>query len=307
MISALRTSSTVEAGGRKVPVGNLERILYPETSTTKAELLDYYVKVGETALKYLRNRPLSLRRFPEGVASEGFWQKQCPSNHPRWLQTMSVRGSTGTVHHCLANDLPALLWLVSQGTVELHTTLHRRGRKRPDFMLFDLDPGPGCDLLDCVALALDLRERLEFNGVASFAKSSGKKGLHVLVPLKGSTDYDLVRATAERVARSMERAHPERVTATMSKSRRQGKILIDWSQNHPKKTTVCAYSTRAASRPTVSTPVSWGEVEAADDASDPSGLIWDISSLPGRLDTIGDLLDGVTEMRQDLRLLRNGT
>lgn len=295
-------SSTLRTNDREVPVGNLNRVLYPETGTTKAELIQYFVAVAEAILPYLEERPLSLRRFPEGVGSQGFWQKRCPSNRPGWMQTTCVEGSTGTVDHCLANDLPSLLWLVGQGTIELHANLHRRYRKRPDLLLFDLDPGPGRNLLDCVALSLGLRDLLGSRGISSFPKSSGKKGLHVMVPLGGTTDYPQAKEFASFVAHELEGRWPELVTANMRRRDRKGKIFIDWSQNDRHKTTVCPLSPRASARPAVSTPLFWEELEFALAKGDPSGLVADISTMPDRLPESVDIMGTVLATRQSSTL-----
>jgi bifunctional non-homologous end joining protein LigD len=295
--------NSLRVAEREVPAGNVERVFYPQTETTKAEVLTYFIEMGEYILPLLRDRPLSLRRFPEGVEAEGFWQKHCPVNRPGWLHTAEIEGSSGTVNHCLAPDLPSLLWLVGQGTLELHTTLHRHGRKRPDFALFDLDPGPGRDLLDCGGLGLRLRDYLASRGLQSFVKSSGKKGLHLMVPLKGSTDYPDVKEFASRVAHEFESSSPELVTATMAKAARTDKIFIDWSQNDPHKTTVTAFSPRAADRPTISTPLEWDEVEAALERDDPSGLVADIYTAPARAKLSAGIMDQVLNLRQSSRLL----
>lgn len=281
----------------------MERILYPATATAKADLISYYVAVSDQLLPFLEDRPLSLRRFPEGVEGEGFWQKRCPDNHPDWVQTAEVEVSSGKLCHCLANDLPSLLWLVAQGTLEFHTTLHRHERKRPDFAIFDLDPGPGKDLLDCAALGLRLHHHLEAHGLRSFAKSSGKKGLHVMVPLKGTSDYATVKEFALEVARDLERESPDEVTSTMAKRERKGKVFIDWSQNDPHKTTVAAFSTRAVDLPTVSTPLEWVEVESALDRGDTSNLVADIGTMVDRAIPSGRIIGQVLGIRQSSRLL----
>lgn len=304
MNPAVKTDhDSLRVADQEVPVGNLERIFYPLTGTTKAEVLTYLIETANYILPFIKDRPLSLRRFPEGVEAEGFWQKNCPANRPPWLQTAQVHGSTGTVNHCVASDLPSLLWLVGQGTLEFHTPLHRHGRKRPDFALFDLDPGPGCDLLDCAALSLRLRDHLELKGVQSFVKSSGKKGMHVMVPLGGTTDYQDVKAFASKVARDFERASPELITANMRKTEREGRIFIDWSQNDRHKTTVSPFSPRAGDEPTVSTPLDWDEVEMALELEDPSTLVADIYTMAARAELSGDVIEQVLTVKQGSRLI----
>lgn len=294
----------LRADGRRVPVGSLDRVYYPETGTTKADLISYYIGVSDVLLPFLDDRPLSLRRFPDGVGSPGFWQKRCPANKPDWLRTADVPSRSGGLRQCLAKDLSSLIWLVGQGAIELHSTLHRHGRKRPDFALFDLDPGPGRDLLDCASLGLQLREYLEQLDLQSFAKSSGKKGLHVIVPLGGSSEYIDVKEFAFRTARDFETLDPERITSRMSRKTRTGKIFIDWSQNDEHKTTVCPLSTRATELPGVSTPLSWQEVEMAVDRGDASPLVADIFTADERRKNAEDLISRAIGVRQGDGLLR---
>jgi len=269
-------SAELEVEGRRIKLTNLERVLYPETGFTKRDLIDYYAAVSPLLLPHLRNRPLSMRRFPEGVDSDGFWEKQCPSFRPDWVATASIKSdssSKGKIDYCLVNDLPTLVWVANLACVELHVSLATaKKRAIPDSMVFDLDPGEPADILDCAEVGLLVRDALADLGLESLPKVSGSKGIQVYVPLNRKTDYESTGGFAHTLARVFESEMPDQVVSKMRKSLRPGKVLIDWSQNSEHKTTVAVYSMRARPEPSVSAPVRWRDLELALDRGDAGRL-----------------------------------
>ena len=290
-------------GGRRLAIRNLDRVIYPATGTTKAALLDYYVRVADAMLPHLADRLLHMHRYPEGVEGPRFWQKDCPGHRPEWMPTAPVwsRDKRAHIHYCVVDELASLLWAVNIGSIELHTSLHRRDDlRRPTALAFDLDPGAGVDVTGCAVVALRLRELLRGLGLDAYAKTSGSKGLQLYVPLNTATTYAETKPLSKRIAEVLEAKMPERVVSRMAKARRPGKVLIDWSQNTEHKSMVCAYSVRAKARPTVSTPVTWEEVERAAGAADASLLVFDIETVPERIAEHGDLFAPVLDRAQAL-------
>lgn len=293
----------LEVGGRQLAIRNLDRIVFPQTQTTKGELLDYYVRVGDVMLAHLRDRLLHMHRYPEGVEGPRFWQKGCPEHRPPWLQTVPVwsRDKQANIDFCVVEELASLLWAVNIGSIELHTSLHTRADlHRPTTLAFDLDPGAGVDVVGCAEVALRLREMLGAIGLRALAKTSGSKGLQVYVPLNCEVSYAQTKPAARAVAEVLEAQWPERVVSRMARSLRGGKVLIDWGQNTEHKSMVCPYSVRAKTRPTVSTPVRWSEVEAAVDAGDPALLVFETGDVVRRLERDGDLFAEVLTLEQQL-------
>ncbi|MGH3681057.1 MAG: non-homologous end-joining DNA ligase [Natronosporangium sp.] len=257
----------VRVGGRNLELSNLDKVLYPLAGFTKGEVIDYYTRVAPVLLPHLADRPLTRIRFPNGVAAASFFEKNAPAGTPRWVhtETLPVPGSsTGreTLDFVIADDLPTLVWLANLAALELHVPQWKVGSAGPDLLVIDLDPGPPAGLVECARVALVLRERLAADGLAAVAKTSGRKGMQLYCPIAASQSADLVSGYAKRVAGELSRADPRRVTATMTKRLRAGKVFIDWSQNAAAKTTVAAYSLRAEPTPSVSTPLTWEEVEA---------------------------------------------
>jgi bifunctional non-homologous end joining protein LigD len=295
---------TLDIAGRRLRIANLDRVLYPETGTTKAQLLDYYVRIADVMLPHLRERQLHMHRYPEGVTGPRFWQKQCPEHRPEWLPTapMYSRDKRGDIDFCVVNELPALLWAVNIGSLELHTSLHLRDDlDRPTVVALDLDPGEGAGILRCCEVALWLRDALAGVGLRALAKTSGGKGLQLYVPLNDdAVAYAQTKPLARGLAELLEEREPGAVVSRMARELRRGKVLVDWSQNTQHKSMVCAYSVRARARPTVSTPVTWDEVEAALGAGDPALLTFGMDDVVERVGRHGDLFADVLTLRQPL-------
>ncbi len=296
----------LEVGGRRLAIRHLDRVVFPRTGTTKAQLLTYYVAVSEVMLPHLRDRLLHMHRYPEGVEGPRFWQKGCPEHRPAWLTTAPVwsREKRENIDYCVVNELAALLWAVNLGSIELHTSLHLTSDlHRPTVIAFDLDPGAGRGILDCCEVALRLRELFASVELAVYPKTSGSKGLQVYVPLNTETTYEATKPLSRRVAELLEEQTPDAVVSRMARSLRAGRVLIDWSQNTEHKSTVCAYSVRAREHPTVSTPLEWTEVEQAIDAADPELLRFEMEAVLDRVEQRGDLFAPVLSRRQVLSVL----
>lgn len=301
--AAAHEAGEITVGGRRLSIRRLDRIVFPRTATTKGELLDYYVRVGDVMLPHLRERLLHMHRYPEGVEGPRFWQKGCPEHRPAWMQTAPVwsRDKQANIDFCVVDELPALLWAVNIGSIELHTSLHTRAdMQRPTTLAFDLDPGEGVDVIACAEVALRLRELLDGVGLRAFAKTSGSKGLQVYVPLNADVTYAQAKPAAKAIAEFLERDRPDLVVSRMAKALRRGKVLIDWGQNSEHKSMVCAYSVRAKARPTVSTPLLWDEVEAAVGAADAEMLAFEMTDVPARVARHGDLFADVLAREQQI-------
>jgi bifunctional non-homologous end joining protein LigD len=293
----------VEVQGRRIRLRNLDKVFYPEAGFTKGDVVDYYVRIAPVLLPHLRDRPLTLKRYPEGVTGPYFYEKRCPRHRPAWLRTAPIwsEGNQEDIRYCVVDDLASLVWVASIADLELHTPLAVAGSfEHPTALAFDLDPGPPADVLTCCEVALLLRRLMDRLGLESFPKSSGSKGLQVYVPLDGRASYAETKPFAHAVARLLERARPELVVERMTKSLRGGKVLVDWSQNDRNKTTVCAYSLRARPRPTVSTPLRWAEVERAVRTRRADGLVLEAPQVLARVERHGDLFAPVLSLRQRL-------
>jgi bifunctional non-homologous end joining protein LigD len=290
----------VTAEDRTLKLSNWDKVLFPETGFTKGDLIAYYARVAPAVLPHLRDRALTLKRYPNGVDQPYFYEKNSPSHRPEWVQTESIGG----IHYTLAQDRPTLVWLANLADVELHTSLSLAAApERPTMLVFDLDPGEPAGLVECCEVALVLRGLFEQLGCVSLAKTSGSKGVQVYVPLNTPVKYELTKPFARRVAELLEQRLPKLVTSRMTKSRRTGKVLVDWSQNDAHKTTVCVYSVRARERPTVSTPVTWEEVAACKAACDPEVLTFETEDVVRRVDQNGDLFAPLLSTTQQLPAL----
>src|SRR6266513_1327625 len=289
--------------GKKLAVSNLNKVLYPKAGFTKGQVIDYYIRIAPVLLPHLKDRPLTMKRYPDGVDGEFFYEKNCPSHRPKWVQTAKVwsEGNQRTMNYCLANDLPTLVWAANLADLELHTSLSRKDNLDcPTMMVFDLDPGAPADIIQCCQVGLWLRDLLAKMKLKSFAKTSGSKGLQVYVPLNTSVTYDQTTDLSRSLAQYLEREHADRVTSNMSKAVRKGKVFVDWSQNDEHKTTICVYSLRARDEPTVSTPVSWDEVEKCLKKKDAELLRFRSDQVLARVEKLGDLVGLVEKLKQKL-------
>jgi bifunctional non-homologous end joining protein LigD len=297
----------VELEGRRLVLSNLDKLMYPKAGFTKAQVIAYYVEIAAVLLPHLKGRPLTLKRYPDGVEGPFFYEKRCPAHRPGWLRTAPVWSETkgAPIEFCLADDLPSLVWAANLADLELHTTLSlARSADRPTVMVFDLDPGAPAGLVECAEVALRVREVLEGHGLESWVKSSGSKGLQVYVPLNTAVSFERTKPFAHRLAQSLEHQEPSRITSVMSKELRPGRVFIDWSQNDRHKTTVCVYSLRAKDKPTVSTPLLWDEVALAARAHQPDLLVFEADQVVRRVLEHGDLFAPVLTKRQKLPRLQ---
>jgi bifunctional non-homologous end joining protein LigD len=287
----------VQIDGRTLSLSNLDKVLYPDAGFAKGHVIDYYTRVSPVLLPHLRGRALTLKRYPNGVDAPYFYEKQCPSHAPEWVQTTRI----GDINFCLADDLPTLVWLANLADLELHTSLARaEAYDSPTVIAFDLDPGPPATVVECAEVALELRMVFEHLGMQAFPKTSGSKGMQVYVPLNSPTSYEVTRTFARGLAELLERRRGDLVVSEMKKSVRGGRVFVDWSQNASFKTTVNVYSLRALAQPTVSTPLRWEEVEAVTDSRDPDELVFTSADVLERVAEHGDLFAPVVELRQTL-------
>jgi bifunctional non-homologous end joining protein LigD len=299
-------SRQVEVGGRELKLTNLDKVVYPKAGFTKGEMIDYYAKVAPAIVPHLSARAVTLRRFPEGVEDldAAFFEKRCPKHRPKWVKTARVEAGprAGKIDFCVCDGLPTLIWMAQLAAVELHPSLSKtRAPKRPTVLAFDLDPGPPADIVDCCRVGLRLRDMFGHFGVQSFPKTSGSKGMQVYVPLnRKDVSYDDTKPFAKAIAQLLEKQTPNLVVSKMKKVEREGKVFVDWSQNHQRKTTIAVYSLRARERPTASTPVTWDEVEAAADSGDGSGLVFEADAVLDRIEKHGDLFAPVLDLEQEL-------
>ncbi|HLQ24656.1 MAG TPA: non-homologous end-joining DNA ligase [Acidiferrobacterales bacterium] len=291
----------VEIQGKRLKLSNLEKVLYPAAGFTKAQVIDYYTRIAPVLLPHLKNRPLTLKRYPEGVENEFFYEKECPPHRPPWVHTTPVwsEGNARDTNYCLIDDLPTLVWTANLADIELHTSLSLiTDINRPTILAFDLDPGAPANILDCAQVAGWIHEALDELKLKSFAKTSGSKGLQVYVPLNTPISYNETKPFAHGLAGLLEAAHPRYIVSNMRKNLRKGKIFIDWSQNDAHKTTVCVYSLRARARPMVSTPVNWDEIETSWRKQEP--LEFDYQQVLRRAEMFGDLFAPVLKIKQRL-------
>jgi bifunctional non-homologous end joining protein LigD len=287
----------VEVEGRELSLSNLDKVLYPKAGFTKGQVIDYYTRIAPVVLPHLEGRMLTLKRYPNGVEEQFFYEKQCPSHRPDWVATEPVEFGKKTIDFCLANDLPTLVWLANLADLELHTSLAPAAKPHePDLLAFDLDPGPPATIAECLVVAQRLRETLAKLGLECYPKTSGSKGMQVYVPLAKGHSYEDTKPFARAVAQLLEKQDSKLVTSVMAKKERPGKVFIDWSQNTDHKTTVCVYSLRARERPTVSTPLTWDEVEAGD----ADALVFETRDVVERVERHGDLFEPVLAGGQKL-------
>jgi bifunctional non-homologous end joining protein LigD len=298
-----KKESVIEVEGRKITLSNLEKVLYPKAGFTKGQVIDYYVRIAPVLLPHLANRALTLKRYPNGVDGMFFYEKNCPAYRPAWMKTAKVwsEGNNRFMDYCVVADLPTLVWLGNLADLELHTSLSRAPEtQRPTVIAFDLDPGAPATIVQCCQVGLWVRDIFEQFGLHAFAKTSGSKGLQVYVPLNTAVTYDQTKPFAKAIARLLEDRHPDLVVSDMKKALRVGKIFVDWSQNDDYKTTVNVYSLRAKDQPTVSTPVSWQEVENCLKKANPELLVFTSDQVLQRVEKFGDLFEPVLKLKQKL-------
>ena len=294
---------TVEIQGKTLQVSNLDKVLYPDAGFTKGHVIDYYARIAPVVLPHLKDRPLTLKRYPEGVNGMHFYEKNAPSHRPEWVQTAKIwsPGNNRWIQYVLCNDLATLVWAANLADLELHTSLAKFPEmQRPTTIAFDLDPGPPANIVQCCEVALWVRGIFERFGMQAFPKTSGSKGMQVYVPLNTAVTYEQTKPFAHAMARLMEAVHPDKVVSDMKKALRTNKIFVDWSQNDDYKTTVNVYSLRAKERPTVSTPITWEEVEKCLKKKDAELLAFTSEQTLKRVEKHGDLFEPVLTLKQKL-------
>ncbi|MEZ5379883.1 MAG: non-homologous end-joining DNA ligase [Acidimicrobiales bacterium] len=290
---------TVEVGDRTLTLSNLDKVLYPRTGFTKAQVIEYYTRIAPVMLPHIGDRALTLRRYPDGVEGKSFFEKRCPSHRPDWVSVAIGPGDrNGTIEYCRLDETAALVWTANLAAIELHSPMARcSDLETPTMLVFDLDPGAPATITQCCAIALAIRDVLGAVGLEAFAKTSGSKGMQLYVPLNTPHTHDHVSSFALAVGQLLEKQRPTEVLTNMKRSERPGKVLIDWSQNSRHKTTIAPYSLRARPEPTVSTPISWDEVtEGADGAP----LTFTAFEVLDRIHHLGDLFAPTLTLEQTL-------
>lgn len=290
---------TVSVGDRELSLSNLDKVMYPEVGFTKSQVIDYYVRVAPAMLPHVADRGLTLRRWPDGVDGESFFEKRCPKHRPDWLGTAVGPGDRGgPIHYCRCDEVASLAWTANMAALELHAPMARADDiDSPTMVVFDLDPGAPAAIAECSQVALAIHEVMGDLGLDIYAKTSGSKGLQLYLPLNTPHTHDHASDFALAVAQLLEKQQPNQVTSVMAKSVRPGKVFIDWSQNSRHKTTIAAYSLRARPRPTASTPVSWDEVAASADGAQ---LSFESDEVLARIDELGDLFEATATQEQEL-------
>ena len=298
-----RKQEQTRIGATTVNLSNLDKVLYPAAEFTKGQVIDYYRRISAVLLPHLKGRALTLKRYPDGVNGDFFYEKQCPAFRPKWIKVAPIWSKHKQKHisFCLVNDLASLVWVANLADLELHTSLARHQKpEQPTMMVFDLDPGPGTDILDCAQVGLWLRDLLAKFKLKSFPKTSGSKGLQVYVPLNTKVTFDETKAFSHALASIIGEAHPDKTVTKMAKQLRQGKVFIDWSQNDDHKTTVCVYSLRAKEQPSVSIPLIWAEVERWFQSRKAESFFFSPQDALNRVKRKGDLFEPVLTLKQKL-------
>lgn len=290
---------SAEIAGRQLSFSNLAKVLYPACGFTKAEVIDYYTRIAPVMLAHVAGRGVTLRRYPDGVDGKSFFEKRCPSHRPDWVDVHDGPGDRdGTIGYCALDEVAALAWTANLAALEIHSPMALGSDlEAPTMAVFDLDPGAPATIVECCAVAIDIRDVLDSVGLVSFAKTSGSKGLQLYVPLNRPHSHDHASDFALAVAQLLEARHPDRVLSRMTKRLREGKVFIDWSQNSRHKTTVAPYSLRARPTPTVSTPITWDEVEAGSQGGE---LTFDAAAVLERVERHGDMFEPTLTTQQSL-------
>ena len=300
---SVSTAPIVEIEGRQLKLSNLDKVLYPATGFTKGQIIDYYAHIAPVLVPHLAGRPLTLKRYPNGVDTQYFFEKNATAHRPEWVKTAPIwsEGNSRTVNYILADDLSTVVWMANLAAIELHPSLSLAKKiECPTMMVFDLDPGPPANIVQCAQVGMWLREIFDHFGLQSFPKTSGSKGLQIYVPLNTPTSYDVTKTFAHALARLLEDQHRDLVVSDMKKELRKGKVLVDWSQNDQHKTTIAVYSLRAREHPTVSTPVKWEEVELMLKKKDASLLVFEAGEVLKRVEKMGDLFESALTLKQKL-------
>jgi bifunctional non-homologous end joining protein LigD len=304
--------TTVVVDGRTLTLSNLDKVLYPAVGFTKGQVIDYYARIAPAMLPHLKGRPITLKRYPNGVDDKFFYEKNCPKHRPEWMRTLPIeakgwnsRAQKGTViEYCLIDEPAGLVWTANMAALELHPGLAtEEDLSRPTCVVFDLDPGPPADVVQCAEVALWIRELFEQLGLQSVIKTSGSKGLQLYLPLNTPVTFEQTSQFSQAVAQLLEQRHHKQVVSVQTKELRKGKVLVDWYQNTDFKTTVAVYSLRARERPTVSTPITWDEVEAVHASKDASLVVFETEDVLGRVEQHGDLFAPMVELEQVLPVL----
>jgi len=297
------TDTFVTVSKRKLKLTNTGKVLYPESGFTKGDVIAYYTRIAPVLLPHLKGRALTMKRYPNGVDSEFFYQKEAPKHRPDWVVTEPIwsRGNKRDINFLVINSLPALVWIANLADLELHTSLSKaKQQQQPTVLVYDLDPGPPATIVECCQVGLLLRELAGELGLELYPKTSGSKGLQLYMPLNTTVTYEQTKPFARAVARLLEERHPDLVLSNMRKELRPGKVLMDWSQNDDMKTTINVYSLRARPHPTVSTPLTWDEVAECAEQGDPDRLVFDWSDVLDRVEQHGDLFGDVLTRKQKL-------
>jgi bifunctional non-homologous end joining protein LigD len=298
-----KDQSVIEIEGKQLKLSNLSKVLYPAAGFTKGQVIDYYVRIAPVLLPHLRGRPLTLKRYPNGVDGQFFYEKSCPRHRPDWVTTAPIWSGVRNdyIHFCVVDHVATLVWAANLADLELHTSLSLAKKiEQPTMMVFDLDPGEPANIVQCCQVGLWLKEIFDKFGLNCYAKTSGSKGLQIYVPLNTPVTYEQTKPFANALARLLETEHPDLVVSDMKKALRVGKILVDWSQNDDHKTTINVYSLRARQQPTVSTPVTWDEVKRCLSKKDPNLLVFPSHQLLDRVEKMGDIFAPVLTEKQKL-------
>jgi bifunctional non-homologous end joining protein LigD len=299
----MSTPTIVEVEKRKLSLTNLDKILYPAAGFTKGQVVDFYVRIASVLVPHLAGRALTMKRYPEGIDHEYFFEKNAPKFRPDWVKTAPVWSESNhrTINFILADDLPTLVWIANLASIELHPSLSlAEDIATPTMIVFDLDPGPPANIVQCAQVGLWVRDIFDHFGLRSFPKTSGSKGMQIYVPLNTKTSYQQTKSFAHAVARLLEQEHPDLVVSDMKKAVRTNRVFVDWSQNDQHKTTISVYSLRAREHPTVSTPITWEEVEQALKKKDAAHLVFEAKDVLARVEKMGDLFDPVQRLKQKL-------
>src|SRR3954451_21394770 len=294
--------TTVDIDGQTLKLSHLDKVLYPAVGFTKGEVIDYYARIAPALLTHLGDRGITMRRYPNGVDDKWFFEKRCPSHRPDWVGVCLGPGDRGgAIDYCRLADVPSVVWAANLAALELHAPMARCADiETPSMVVFDLDPGEPAAMKECAEVGLWIRDVLEGLKLECFPKTSGSKGLQVYVPVNGQPlTHEQASSFAHAVAQALEKHHGDRVVSIMRKDVRGGKVFIDWSQNSRHKTMICAYSMRARPRPTVSTPVTWDEVDAGA-SGEP--LSFEAPAVLQRVADLGDLWAPTTTVQQEIPL-----